>query len=68
MQLRDYLRSVEKHPEQFAGEIGVSRRTVYRYLSGEIRPRWAQIIRIKQLTNGAVGAEDWEHQGNVAAA
>lgn len=59
MQLRDYLKLVDKHPEAFANEIGVSRRTVYRYLSGE-RPKFAQIIRIKKATNGAVTASDWE--------
>lgn len=74
MQLKDWLVSVNRHPADFAAEIGVSRRSVYRYLSGRFRPDWDVISKIRVATDGKVTPADWEiarphtSRGNVVAA
>jgi predicted transcriptional regulator len=74
MQLREWLSKVNRRPADFAAEIGVSRRSVYRYLSGRFRPDWDVISKIRVATGGQVAAADWERARprsdgrNVAAA
>jgi transcriptional regulator with XRE-family HTH domain len=43
----------------FAAAIGVHQATVSRYASGKKRPSLAMLVRIKAVTEGAVGVEDF---------
>lgn len=72
MQLRDWLRSQKKTPDEFAAEIGVSRATIFRYMRGVTFPEMERIATIRTKTDGRVTASDWEAlfertQGNVPA-
>lgn len=58
MRLRDWLKSVNKPVEAFAHEIGVNRRTVYKYLAGH-RPHWHELERIFVATEGRVTPNDF---------
>ncbi len=54
-----YLREHKVRIKAFADAVGVSRNTVHRWLRGENRPRWKQIERIAEFTNGKVTAESF---------
>ena len=59
MTLREWLQVRDLKPEEFAPRIQVTRRSIYRYLSGERFPRRAVISRIETETGGAVRWPDW---------
>ncbi|HWJ86904.1 MAG TPA: helix-turn-helix transcriptional regulator [Pelagibacterium sp.] len=59
MLLADYLRKRNLAAASFAQAIGVSRQTVFRYISGERMPRRAILNRIEEETQGAVTASDF---------
>jgi DNA-binding transcriptional regulator YdaS (Cro superfamily) len=67
MSLTEHLRRNEIRPSDFAKLIGRHPATVYRWLDGSTRPRWDEIEKIDNLTNGQVTASDWA-AGHVAAA
>lgn len=60
MKLADYLFNSGLAPSDVQGELGImSRSTMYRYLTGERRPRREMMQRIQDLTNGKVTAADF---------
>lgn len=66
MTLREWLKSVGKRPDDIALDIGVTRRTVYKYLAGERFPKPEMIRRIQVVTNGNVTAMDWHATDSAA--
>jgi predicted transcriptional regulator len=59
MKLKDYLVQNKLKPSDFAGQIGVTVQTLYRYIGGERMPRPAIMEKIRQSTEGAVTAADF---------
>jgi hypothetical protein len=60
MKLADYLFNSGLAPSDVQGELGIkSRSTMYRYLTGERRPRREMMQRITTLTNGKVQEQDF---------
>ena len=59
MDLRRYLDARNIPIAVFAETLGVSVQAVHRYLNGERVPRPDVMIRIKQVTNGAVKPNDF---------
>jgi hypothetical protein len=60
MKLADYLFNSGLAPSDVQGELGIkSRSTMYRYLTGERRPRREMMQRISEFTNGTVRSEDF---------
>jgi transcriptional regulator with XRE-family HTH domain len=59
MQLAAYLTQADIKPSAFAERIGVTRQTLWRYMSGERRPEWDVLERIKRETEGHVTPNDF---------
>lgn len=59
MKLADYLSKAEIKPSAFAESIGVSRQTLWRYVSGDRRPEWDVLERIRAETEGHVTPNDF---------
>ena len=59
MKLATYLKNNELNAAEFAGQIDVHEKTVYRYLRGARIPNRQTILRIKTATKGQVTANDF---------
>ena len=59
MKLKAYLELVQKKPYKWAEENDLNTSRVYDWLSGAT-PNLEYILRIKKITSGAVGPEDWD--------
>lgn len=59
MKLRDYLEQTSLNRNQFAELIDVSGETVRRYLTGERRPERETLLKIAEVTEGQVTANDF---------
>jgi hypothetical protein len=59
MRLGEYLRSVNVSQRRFAAQIGVRQATVSRYISGEQIPSTPLVLKIRDLSKGAVALDDW---------
>ncbi|WP_245442946.1 helix-turn-helix domain-containing protein [Methylobacterium terrae] len=59
MKLADYLSDAQIGDSTFAGRIGVTRQTLWRYKSGERRPEWDVLERISRETGGQVTPNDF---------
>jgi DNA-binding transcriptional regulator YdaS (Cro superfamily) len=59
MRLAEFLRTTATPQGKFAARIGVQQGTVSRYVSGEQIPSTLIMLRIRDLTEGAVGLDDW---------
>jgi len=45
---------------QFGKTVGTTGTSVFRWVSGLHRPRWSQIRKIREATEGFVTGDDWE--------
>ncbi|MBB2959883.1 helix-turn-helix transcriptional regulator [Methylobacterium sp. R2-1] len=59
MRLADYLHQAEIKPSAFAERLGVTRQTLWRYMSGDRRPEWDVLERIRAETDGQVTPNDF---------
>ncbi len=59
MKLSDWMASREITDEEMALRLGVHRATVSRLRRDTNLPSWAIIAKIKSVTEGAVGADDF---------
>ena len=59
MRLGEFLRSAEISQTRFAAQIGVRQATISRYILGEQVPSVPIVVKIRDLSSGAVGLE-WE--------
>lgn len=58
MRLKDWLASINATPEWLAGQLGVSSRTVYNWISGRAPRDRTHIAKIVKLSGGKVTADD----------
>ncbi|WP_406853517.1 helix-turn-helix domain-containing protein [Alsobacter sp. KACC 23698] len=73
MKLADYLAKHGLSHSDFAAKISVSQASVTRYVQGQRTPRPAHMRRIREVTRGAVTANDFigtsqDNTGHGAAA
>jgi DNA-binding transcriptional regulator YdaS (Cro superfamily) len=68
LRLREFLRTTATPQGRFAARIGVQQATVSRYVSGEQIPSTPIVIRIRDLTEGAVGLDDWRPEKKIRRA
>lgn len=59
MTLAEFLSEADIKPTAFAERIGVTRQTLWRYMSGERRPEWDVLERIQTETSGQVTPNDF---------
>lgn len=59
MQLRDYLRLEGEQPFDFAQRTGVTIHAVRKWIDRTRTPRPSTILKIQEVTKGAVTANDW---------
>jgi predicted transcriptional regulator len=59
MRLGEYLRSVNVSQRRFAALLGVQQATISRYISGEQIPSTPIVLKIRDLSLGAVALDDW---------
>lgn len=59
MTLAEYLDKAETSDTAFAEMIGVSRQALHRYKTGERRPEWNVLERIRDVTGGQVTPNDF---------
>jgi len=59
MRLSDWMKERDCNDEALGIKLGVDRVTVSRIRRGLNRPSWELAARIKQITRGAVTADDW---------
>ena len=59
MRLGEYLRSVNVSQRRFAALLGVQQATISRYVSGEQIPSTPIVLKIRDLSKGAVALDDW---------
>lgn len=59
MTLNQWLQSTGKSREWLALQLGVDLSSVCRYLTGARTPRWATIVRIRELSEGQVSADSF---------
>jgi transcriptional regulator with XRE-family HTH domain len=59
MKLRDYIANQKITPTAFAAQVGCPPSTITRLLRGERSPRLDLIRRIREVTGGAVTADDF---------
>ena len=59
MKLADFLSNADIKATAFAERIGVTRQTLWRYISGERRPEWDVLERIQRETEGQVTPNDF---------
>jgi transcriptional regulator with XRE-family HTH domain len=67
MKFTEYMRWRDLDDSQMAAQIGCSASAVVKWRRGERVPRPQQIIRIREVTDGRVGPEDWFPSKEAAA-
>jgi hypothetical protein len=65
MRLGKYLQSAEISQTRFAAQVGVRQATICRYISGEQIPSTPIVIKIRDLSGGAVGLDDWAPEKRI---
>lgn len=59
MTITEYLAREGLSHAEFARRLGVEQSTVSRWVSGERRPEWPQLARLRKVTGGAVQPNDF---------
>lgn len=62
MKLKEYLELKQVKPYKWAQEHGLNQSRVYEWINRGATPTLDYIIKIKKITNGAVGLEDWDKE------
>jgi predicted transcriptional regulator len=65
MRLGEFLRSAEISQVQFATLLGVQQATVSRYISGTKIPSATVVLKIRDLSKGAVALDDWAPEKKI---
>ena len=60
MKLEKYLLDHRILKQDFAKMCGLSRATLFRYMTGKQMPKKVFQLAIKQVTNGEVTEKDWD--------
>ena len=59
MRLAEFLRLTATPQAKFAAQVGVRQATISRYILGEQVPSVPIVVKIRDLSGGAVGLDDW---------
>ena len=59
MRLGEYLQLADISQSRFAAQVGVRQATISRYILGEQVPSVPIVVKIRDLSGGAVGLDDW---------
>lgn len=59
MDIRSYLKTQKKTLSALAGELGCSVTTLHGYVSGRRPVPLRVVVKVEQLSDGAVQASDW---------
>jgi predicted transcriptional regulator len=59
MRLGEYLQLADISQTRFAALLGVQQATVSRYISGTKIPSATVVLKIRDLSKGAVALDDW---------
>jgi len=59
MRLGEYLQLTDMSQVRFAALLGVRQATVSRYISGTKLPSVTAVLKIRDLSKGAVALDDW---------
>jgi transcriptional regulator with XRE-family HTH domain len=59
MKLADYLAAHDLSQAEFARSLGISQVAVSRYAGGRRMPRRDHLLKIREITDGAVMADDF---------
>jgi transcriptional regulator with XRE-family HTH domain len=65
MRLGEYLQLADISQTRFAAQIGVRRATISRYISGTKIPSATVVLKIRNLSKGAVALDDWAPEKKV---
>jgi predicted transcriptional regulator len=65
MRLGEYLRSADISQTRFAALLGVQQATVSRYISGTKIPSATVVLKIRELSQGAVALDDWSPEQKI---
>jgi predicted transcriptional regulator len=65
MRLGEYLQLADMSQTRFAALIGVQQATVSRYISGTKLPSVTAVLKIRDLSKGAVALDDWAPEKKV---
>ena len=68
MRLGEYLRSADISQARFAVLLGVRRATISRYISGTKIPSATVVLKIRDLSKGAVALDDWAPEKKIRRA
>ena len=60
MKLKSYLELVKKRPYKWADENQINRSRVYDWINKGVTPDLDYVLKIKKITDGAVGPDDWD--------
>lgn len=65
MRLIDWMNKNKLSQRDVAQAVGVKQPTVSRWVNGEIAPSFLAIVKIKNLTNGAVCFDDFINYSKI---
>ena len=65
MRLGEYLQLANISQTRFAALIGVRQATVSRYISGTKIPSATVVLKIRDLSKGAVALDDWAPEKKI---
>ena len=65
MRLGEYLQLADISQTRFAALIGVQQATVSRYISGTKIPSATVVLKIRDLSKGAVALDDWAPEQKI---
>lgn len=61
MRLSDWMSMNGVNDDQLAEKVGVDRATISRIRRGKHKPSWPLLLKLREITAGAVSAEDFVH-------
>lgn len=59
MKLKEYFFRYPQDKKEFAEKLGITRNTLYRYISGKYKPTKTTKVAIEYITSGEVLKNDW---------
>jgi transcriptional regulator with XRE-family HTH domain len=65
LRLREFLQLADISQTRFAALIGVRQATICRYILGEQIPSVPIVVKIRDLSGGAVGLDDWAPEKKI---
>lgn len=64
MKLREYLKEDRRTSTWFSQQLGVTKSTLSKWVTGKRKPSRPYIYMIEQKTDGQVTSKDWDEENN----